>query len=395
MGSLLNRAKPVLEKLLLSGYQAYIVGGAVRDTLLGLEVHDVDIATSALPEAVMALFAETVPLGLQHGTVLVVEGGEAFEVTTFRSEKGYSDHRHPDSVVFEADVEKDLARRDFTFNAMALDYEGRLIDPFQGQRDLDDRRLVTVGKATERFQEDPLRMLRAARFASQLQAEPSEEVVSAIKASKNNLQYIASERIRDELTKCLNGLDPYRGLRLLKETELCQSIEGLQELPQNLSCFRDVRFQKLEEEVERWSLLFYVGGAKVDVHFLRAFRFSKKRSESIQSLLKFYSSLKSDTILTPILLYTFGEEVVTSAARLNEAMNRPSWLSQIQEMKKTLPIQSRSDLQVNGRDLMNWKQMNGGPWVEELLKTIEEKVLLGELENTKETIRKWVKKNGR
>lgn len=156
-----TEAHDVMNRLMGNGYKAYMVGGCVRDSLLGRPVSDVDIATSALPEQVLSLFPRVVPTGLQHGTVTVVMPTCTYEVTTFRKESGYEGHRRPEEVEFIDDLEEDLMRRDFTINAMAIDVEGELHDPFGGAADLEQRLIRCVGDAEQRFREDALRMLAA------------------------------------------------------------------------------------------------------------------------------------------------------------------------------------------------------------------------------------------
>ena len=157
----------VIQKLEAAGFEAYAVGGAVRDSLLGKEPFDWDVTTSALPEQVMELFGEeAIPTGLKHGTVTVLRQGERIEVTTYRKDGEYADHRHPVAVEFTPSLEEDLQRRDFTVNAMALTTEGEVIDPFGGQEDRKSGVLRAVGNAAQRFEEDALRILRGLRFAS-------------------------------------------------------------------------------------------------------------------------------------------------------------------------------------------------------------------------------------
>lgn len=158
----------VIATLQQAGFEAYVVGGAVRDTLLGKAVNDVDVATSALPHEVKPLFATTVDVGIEHGTVLIVHPLAPVEVTTFRVDGEYTDHRRPQQVQFVRELREDLARRDFTINAMALQQDGTVIDYFNGQQDLQQQVIRAVGNAKERFAEDALRMLRAVRFTSQL-----------------------------------------------------------------------------------------------------------------------------------------------------------------------------------------------------------------------------------
>lgn len=208
-----------------AGHTSYLVGGSVRDALLGRATHDFDLATSARPEQVIALFPRVIATGLQHGTVTVVEDGEPYEVTTFRGEGSYSDGRRPDAVTFLDDVQGDLARRDFTVNAIAFDVApGRVVDPFGGLEDLLDRRLRAVGDAKERFLEDGLRAMRAVRFASALRFHLEPETKAAIPGAKATFDKVAVERIAEELRKLLRGPRPSFGLRLIGETGLAHRV---------------------------------------------------------------------------------------------------------------------------------------------------------------------------
>ncbi|TVX92919.1 CCA tRNA nucleotidyltransferase [Paenibacillus agilis] len=204
-------ARDVLRMLDQHGHQAYMVGGCVRDTILGRPIHDIDIATSAEPDQVCEMFERVIPTGLQHGTVTVVTKYGNYEVTTFRREGGYVDNRRPESVEFITDVTEDLRRRDFTMNAMAVDADGTLLDPFAGQVDLRAYRVRTVGKADERFSEDALRMLRAIRFASVLQMRIAKGTWRALVKLRPGLAPVAMERVREELWKLTAGPDPARG----------------------------------------------------------------------------------------------------------------------------------------------------------------------------------------
>ena len=174
-------AQEIVEKLCEHGYEAYLVGGCVRDMLLGREPGDWDITTSAKPEEVKAVFRRTVDTGIKHGTVTVMMGKEGYEVTTFRIDGDYTDGRHPDSVTFTPDLIEDLKRRDFTINAMAYNRDRGLVDAFGGRKDLEDGVIRCVGAAEERFTEDALRILRAIRFSAQLGFEIEEHTENAIK----------------------------------------------------------------------------------------------------------------------------------------------------------------------------------------------------------------------
>ena len=206
-----EQAQAVLQKLETAGYEAYLVGGCVRDLLLGKTPDDWDITTSAKPEETMTLFGEqAVATGLQHGTVTVVMAHKHMEVTTYRTETTYGDFRHPDAVHFTSSLEEDLARRDFTVNAIAMDLRGTLIDPFGGREDLENGVLRCVGAPEKRFSEDALRMMRALRFSSVLGFELETETARAIHAHCTLLENIAMERLRVELLKLLCGQDVVR-----------------------------------------------------------------------------------------------------------------------------------------------------------------------------------------
>ena len=198
----------ILQTLEQAGHAAYLVGGCVRDTLLGKAPDDFDICTSALPEQTMALFERCIPTGIAHGTVTVLYDGMQAEVTVFRKEADYSDHRHPDGVDFTQDLTEDLARRDFTVNAMAMDCHGNLQDPWGGQTDLQAKLLRCVGDPHKRLREDALRMHRGLRFSAQLGFDIEPETFRAIAENAPYCRYVAAERVQVELTKTLLSPHP-------------------------------------------------------------------------------------------------------------------------------------------------------------------------------------------
>ena len=191
--------RQVLLRITQAGFAAYAVGGCVRDSLLCTQPNDWDICTSARPEQTAALFSHTVLTGAKYGTVTVIENGAAYEVTTFRTENGYSDHRHPEKIEFLNELEGDLSRRDFSINAMAADSDGNVIDLFDGLHDLRHGLIRCVGEPSERFTEDALRILRALRFASRLNFAIEPRTAQAIHALAPSLKNVANERIAKEL----------------------------------------------------------------------------------------------------------------------------------------------------------------------------------------------------
>ena len=203
-------AATLLNALHAAGYAAYAVGGCVRDSLLGRTAHDWDLCTSALPQQVMELFgaAQCIPTGLQHGTVTIKYGGQLYETTTFRTEGSYTDGRHPDEVQFVPDVREDLARRDFTINAMAYNEAEGLVDPFGGQKDLQNGLLRAVGEPQQRFTEDALRILRLYRFAARFGFALDAATARAARQLAPHLDCISAERIQEELAKLLAAPQP-------------------------------------------------------------------------------------------------------------------------------------------------------------------------------------------
>lgn len=205
-------------------YEAYMVGGCVRDIILGNKPKDYDITTSAKPNNTISLFKRTIPTGLKHGTVTVLINNNPYEVTTFRTEGTYLDNRHPSSVNFVTDIKEDLSRRDFTINALAYNEITGLIDYFNGVNDIESKIIRCVGDPDKRFKEDALRMLRAIRFSCQLSFDIDINTLNGIKNNYSLISNISNERIRDEICKMLISPNPSKGLELLKDTKLLEII---------------------------------------------------------------------------------------------------------------------------------------------------------------------------
>lgn len=232
----------ILRKISANGYEAYIVGGCVRDLLMGIAPHDYDITTSATPDEIQAIFEKSIPTGIKHGTITVIEDGEPIEITTFRAESEYLDHRHPDKVEFVRDVESDLSRRDFTVNAMCYNEQKGLIDIFSGKKDIENRILRAVGDANERFLEDALRIMRLFRFASTLVFDIEPKTYTAAIENAHLIREVSVERINTELTKLLLGkkcevITPLINCGALDFLEIknCFNTNKLSDLPSNIS----------------------------------------------------------------------------------------------------------------------------------------------------------------
>lgn len=217
-----NEVKVILDTLNNKGYEAYIVGGCVRDVILKKSPKDWDITTEAKPEEVIKLFDKVILTGLKHGTVTVIINNEAYEVTTYRTDGEYKDNRHPTEVKFVSSLKEDLKRRDFTINAMAYNEHDGLVDYFNGLDDLKKKIIKTVGEPKERFNEDALRMLRAVRFSAQLDFHIDEKILEAIRKLKENINNISKERIREEFNKTL--INNPRKIDVLRECGILEII---------------------------------------------------------------------------------------------------------------------------------------------------------------------------
>ena len=387
-----KKASSIIETLKQQGHEAYFVGGSVRDLIIDRPIGDIDIATSALPEEVMAIFPRHVPVGLEHGTVIVVENGEPYEVTTFRTESEYEDFRRPSSVQFVRSLEEDLKRRDFTMNAIAMTEEGEMVDLFAGQEAIQKREIVTVGNAADRFQEDALRMMRGIRFVSTLGFSLEMKTKQAIETYGHLLEHIAIERITVEFEKLLTGTYCVKGLQQLVETKLFSHLPYLQMSEERLLQATQYKWDSFETDIEAWAFFLYCIGEEHPSVFLRQWKFSNKKIKDIVAVLLTIRTRKEKDWDT-VLLYKTGIHIAEMAERVYEAMIESYDNTSVKRVKtlfEALPIKSRQEMNVTGNDLLNWANKKPGPWVAEMIQNIEEAIVQGNVVNEKECIREWL-----
>lgn len=386
----------IIEKLEQNGYEAYFVGGSVRDVLLGRSIGDVDIATSAMPEEVKKLFEKTIDVGIDHGTVIVLLDGIPYEVTTFRSESEYLDYRRPKEVTFISSLEEDLKRRDFTMNAIAMTKTGVLIDPFFGQDDIKAKYIQTVGNPNERFAEDALRMMRALRFVSQLSFSLSNTTVNAIKQCGALLANISIERITIEFMKLLMGDNYGDALKLLDETSLYQYLPGFSSKGKLLTSLGEMNLFFLKDESEYWTIFVWGVNETVDpANFLRKWKLSNKIINDVLINLQYLTMCLENHQLdwTEYDLYSAGKEHAIQVERVYRILQNedPEYhIKQIVKRFHALPIKSRTELAVNGHDLIKWIEKKGGPWLKQCLNKIEQMVVEKELVNDRDVIKEWI-----
>ncbi|MFF3022643.1 CCA tRNA nucleotidyltransferase [Gottfriedia sp. NPDC057948] len=386
-----DKAKPILDQLIKNGFEAYFVGGCVRDKLLNRTIGDIDIATSALPEEVMSIFPKTVPTGLQHGTVLVIQNSEPYEITTFRTESTYHDFRRPSEVTFVKSIEEDLKRRDFTMNAIAMTTKNEIIDPFNGTIDLYDGLIRCVGEAKERFQEDALRMLRGIRFVSQLDFRLHDETFNAIKSNKHLIENIAIERISVEIEKMLIGKSPKKGIGLLIQTNLVNHLPSLKEYTNQFNDLLELPIQSIKTIEEIWALIIFKCNVDNPEQVLRNWKMSNSRMKQI---LKIYHLLNETKIKwSNTKLYQVGLQDAIKYERLQCVIDHINANEFNEELLKNrynqLPIYSKADICITGNDLLEWSQLKGGPWLKEVLSKIEFQLVENQLENNQLAVKEW------
>lgn len=377
-----KEALPILERIIEAGHEAYFVGGSVRDLILGHKIHDVDVATSAFPEEVKQIFPRTIDVGIEHGTVLVLDKEHQYEVTTFRTESTYQDYRRPDEVVFVRSLEEDLKRRDFTMNALAMTTNGDIIDLFNGIKAIEDRVIVAVGDAFERFNEDALRMMRALRFSSQLDFEIESHTKMAILNNHELLSKIAIERIYVEWVKLLMGDSREKGLRAFVETKCYTQCPNLEMKEFELMAFSKINpLMKLDSEEIAWLCLFIALGVTSAKTFLSPWKVSKKLSQVTQDALVMYSK-RLDSDWTADMLYHSGVDVISLVEQARAFFGLAYNVEASLELYQSLPIKQLKDLNITGSELAKELGKTPGPWLGKLLKKLEANVLHEDIENT-------------
>ena len=378
----------VIGKIREAGYEAFAVGGCVRDTLLGRTPEDWDVTTSARPEAVKAIFERTVDTGLQHGTVTVLKNRKGYEVTTYRIDGEYHDGRHPDSVEFTPNLLEDLKRRDFTINAMAYSHETGIVDEFGGMEDLKAGIVRCVGRPEDRFTEDALRLLRALRFSAQLGFEIEESTYAAIKTIAPNLAKVSKERMQAELTKLLLSAHPERIL-LLKETGLsAQIVPGFDAVFATL-------FSKLSrlpaEKSLRWAGFLLCQSTKQAEAVLKGLKMDNETIGNVSRMIegaKETLPLEKPAVRRAMSRYTPYQ--LEGALKLKELMGSPD-AEEIRRLREEIirdgDCVSLKELAVKGRDLLE-AGVERGPMVGEILNHLFDLVLLHPEKNDRELLLK-------
>ncbi|HFI0457267.1 TPA: CCA tRNA nucleotidyltransferase [Streptococcus suis] len=387
-----QEALPILEKIKAAGFEAYFVGGSVRDAILGRPIHDVDIATSSYPQETKQIFPRTIDVGIEHGTVLVLEGSKEYEITTFRTEEEYVDFRRPSQVSFVRSLEEDLKRRDFTVNAFALDEEAQIVDLFDGMTDLENRTLRAVGIPSERFNEDALRIMRGFRFAATLDFEIEPTTFTAMVETAPLLEKISIERSFIEFDKLLMADFWRKGLRAMINSKAYDFLPDLagksDELETMLtSLTEEFRFSTSEQA---WAMLFVCLGIDNIKSFLKKWKTSNEFQRTVVKLVEIYQ-LRLAGPVTKQICFKYGKEFLYLVEELRQAQGLTTDFAAIDKIDQALTIHDKHEIVVNGGHLMKIFALKPGPVLGELLKEVEFQIVEGQLENEVQAIMTFVK----
>jgi len=362
---MLDVALKLLKEITSNSYNAYLVGGFVRDYIMGINSNDIDITTNATPKQIKEMFEDSCLPTEEYGAVTVVKNGVKFEITTFRKEIDYIDNRKPMEVKYIDDLHLDLLRRDFSINTICMDEDGNILDILDGRKDIENKIIRTVGNAKEKFEEDILRVLRAIRFATILDFSLDEEIIEAIQETKHLLNNLSYYRKKSELDKIFTSSNAKKGIKLLLDLGLDKELE----IP-NLRKVCDIESDSISL-IGIWSIL--------DV--LDKYPFNKNEQELISDI----NAVLSLNNLDPMTLYKYGLYVNSVAGELKGLD-----IKAIAESYAALIIKGREDIEVKSEDIMNLLNREPGKYLTEIYDDIEREILYKRLNNNKDDICKYI-----
>ncbi|WP_436859991.1 CCA tRNA nucleotidyltransferase [Staphylococcus caeli] len=393
--SLFEKAKPIIQTLQTHGFQAYFVGGSVRDYLMNKSIHDIDITTSATPDEIESIFEKTIPIGREHGTINVVYQHDQYEVTTFRAEGEYDDHRRPNEVYFVRDLYEDVKRRDFTMNAIAMDDNYQIHDYFDGKTDISNKIIRTVGQPDERFNEDALRIIRGLRFQSQLGFQLEPHTYEAMLTHMADIKHLSIERVVVELEKLIAGNYVDEAFITLKQ------LKAFEHIP----FFRHYDWNSFSIDIPMTFTLFIamlkVQQPDVDAK-ITALKISNRDKKEVATLEQLINDIKQihTKAQLKLFVYDYGKKDILTVlsytqtlAENNIAQLSPLILNEkaISNIADQLPISSRDEMDINGKDILEITNKKSGPWLKDTLRAIECAIIADDVQNLKPDLIKWVK----
>ncbi len=428
----------ILKKIKNYGYKAYVVGGAVRNYILNIEIEDYDIATNALPEEVEKIFDEVIPTGKEYGTVTLIYNSRSYEITTFRKDFLYSKNRKPNKVIYTNDINEDIKRRDFTINSLFCDINGNIYDIYNGKRDINNKIIRTIGEPDNRFKEDALRMMRAVRFMSKLNFDIEDKTLRSIKKNSSLLYNISKERIKDEFNQILTSEQAPKGIRTLVKTNLMEAVipeiyktigfeqfnkyhnkdvyEHTLSVVKNIEPDLTLRLAALLHDIEKPNCLtideegeghfkgHHIKSAEKSVEILKKLKYDNKTIKDVKILIR-YHYLKDISIKdkgVKRFIRNVGKERLDDIFKLNIAdikgkstlgsMNKVYTLKEKCKniIEKNEPI-NLNDLNINGFDIKKMG-IDEGPFIGEILDYLNDLILDNSNLNKKEILIKRAKK---
>ncbi len=376
-----QEAVTALEVLERNGFEAYLVGGCVRDFLLGRIPNDYDITTNALPDRIIEIFSDyhTIPTGIKHGTVTVIIKKFQIEITTYRKDSTYSDNRHPDSVEFTPSLKEDLARRDFSMNGMAMNFNQDITDIYNGREDMKNHIVKCIENPDRRFDEDALRILRALRFASQLDFKIEKNTSDSIHKNAENLKNISAERINAELEKLIAGKNPYY---ILKKYE-----DVIKVFMPEYSYSESILKKNIDSQLIKRSAFFLNIKSVYDI--MKRLKYSNKDINDTVKLIEYFNADISSKPALKIILKNIGTELTENLLDFRNACGQDTSHSEklLDEILKNNECYLISQLDINGRDLM--LMGFSGIQTGKILNTLLEKVINDEIENNKTALKEY------
>lgn len=370
--------KCILNKLIEKNFEAYFVGGFVRDHILKIESNDIDITTNASPSQIKEIFHITKETGIEYNSIIIVENGFEFEITTFRQDVEYIDNRHP-IISHATTLKEDLKRRDFTINSLAMDADGNIIDEFGGLLDIKNKVIKTVGDPNIKFKEDSLRILRAIYLVSKLNFDIEEETYKAMYENRVLISNLSNFRIKEELSKMIKYNSNNKYLDYLIKCEIACLFPGLNE-GINYIYNNDII---LKEEMNFYGICFYHEKDSIDF-----WQFKKEFKKELEKLLNLV-----EKNITKYDMFLNGENVIAKSIKLKQLLNIESMeIDELKMMVKTMPIRKTSDIDFNFGQLSEVVKNQDNKWYKNIKKKICIEIIEKRLDNKKEDIISYIKK---
>lgn len=382
----MRRARPILNKLVDAGYQAYFVGGCVRDSILNRPIHDVDVCTDAFPEEIKQVFDNTVDTGIDHGVVVVHYADTECEITTFRADSKYEDFRRPEKVTFVRSLAEDLKRRDFTMNALAADVNGNVIDYFKAIPSLNKRVLKTVGDANIRFNEDALRMLRAVRFQSQLNMTLDSSLFDAIQENASLITHVSIERVASEFTKMMMSFNRNKGLLTFINTGLYKYVPLFADKHDELMALTKLPEDRIYASELLWTIVCSQLSLSVD-ETMKAWKQTNSTTKIVKAATRLLSKGRD-----PLAgdFFNVDAHAVSTAIQACRIVNSHHEGVLMASVYHNMPIRNMRELAISGEDLINLGVAEG-PTIGNMLLSLANEVRMGNVHNRKQALLDYAK----